>query len=152
VRSNFLVSAPAVVDEMWFDYKGIPLKWYLSPFLRLACARTTASLPAIQALPNRSAVRFDGLHVRAAVAAHCALPRFCSSLLSTLLATLPSTLCFRLYSLLATRFSLTISFQTGFPAQTILRCPTDDTVKQYYMNVLKEVYAHTTRRELLSRC
>ena len=29
VRDHFLVSAPAVVDEMWFDHNGIPLKWYL---------------------------------------------------------------------------------------------------------------------------
>lgn len=28
VRDHFLVSAPAVVDEMWFDHNGIPLKWY----------------------------------------------------------------------------------------------------------------------------
>lgn len=28
VRDHFLASAPAVVDEMWFDHNGIPMKWY----------------------------------------------------------------------------------------------------------------------------
>lgn len=35
VRDHFLVSAPAVVDEMWFDHNGIPLKWYHLHLLHL---------------------------------------------------------------------------------------------------------------------
>jgi len=28
VRAHFITAAPAIVDEMWFDYKGKPLKWH----------------------------------------------------------------------------------------------------------------------------
>jgi len=79
VRDHFLVSAPAVVDEMWFDHNGIPLKWHYPIGVLFDLMGSTLELP----------------------------------------------------------WQITVHFQ-GFPAQTILRCPTDDTVKQYYMNVLKE--------------
>jgi len=29
VREHFLLSAPVVVDEMWFDYNGTPLRWHV---------------------------------------------------------------------------------------------------------------------------
>lgn len=28
VREHFMLSAPVLIDEMWFDYKGTPLKWH----------------------------------------------------------------------------------------------------------------------------
>jgi hypothetical protein len=28
VRDHFVLSAPVLIDEMWFDYKGTPLRWY----------------------------------------------------------------------------------------------------------------------------
>ncbi len=35
VREHFLMSTPAVVDEMWLEYKDIPLKWYSFSLLGL---------------------------------------------------------------------------------------------------------------------
>jgi len=29
VREHFMISAPVVVDEMWFDYNGTPLRWHI---------------------------------------------------------------------------------------------------------------------------
>jgi len=28
IKEHFMLSAPTVVDEMWFDFNGIPLKWH----------------------------------------------------------------------------------------------------------------------------
>lgn len=39
VRDHFLASAPAVVDEIWFDYNGLPLKWYAMPLFRVVALR-----------------------------------------------------------------------------------------------------------------
>eukprot|EP01112_Ceratiomyxa_fruticulosa_P016780 TRINITY_DN5116_c0_g1_i3.p1 TRINITY_DN5116_c0_g1~~TRINITY_DN5116_c0_g1_i3.p1 ORF type:complete len:373 (-),score=78.06 TRINITY_DN5116_c0_g1_i3:79-1197(-) len=87
VKDHFSNAAPAVVDEIWFDYKGIPLKWHYPV-----------------------GVLYDLL--------------VGGSLLSSGKKTeLP--------------WPLTIHFQ-GFPANAILRCPNEETIRQHYNNVLKE--------------
>jgi len=82
VREHFMLSAPVLIDEMWFDYKGIPLKWH-----------------------HPVGVLFDMLH------ANSFAPE------------LP--------------WPLTVHFHE-FPEQDLLRCPNEETIKNHFMNTLKE--------------
>eukprot|EP00026_Physarum_polycephalum_P010694 Phypoly_transcript_10868.p1 GENE.Phypoly_transcript_10868~~Phypoly_transcript_10868.p1 ORF type:complete len:325 (+),score=68.06 Phypoly_transcript_10868:172-1146(+) len=82
VRDHFVLSAPVLIDEMWFDYKGTPLKWHLPIGLL-----------------------FDLLHPNATAPE---LP-----------------------------WPLTVHFHE-FPENDLLRCPNEETIKNHFMNTLKE--------------
>jgi len=69
VRAHFLPSAPAVEDEMWFDYQDVPLRWNI-PIGALAdilMQSSKAELPLpitvhFQAFPTQKILRCKNTH------------------------------------------------------------------------------------------
>eukprot|EP01102_Stenamoeba_stenopodia_P013786 TRINITY_DN4518_c0_g1_i1.p1 TRINITY_DN4518_c0_g1~~TRINITY_DN4518_c0_g1_i1.p1 ORF type:complete len:303 (-),score=85.96 TRINITY_DN4518_c0_g1_i1:61-900(-) len=78
-REHFLLATPVRVDEMWFDFIGLPLKWHYPIGVLFDLYASQQNLP----------------------------------------------------------WTLSVHFQ-GFPAQQLLRCPNEDTIKSHFMNALKE--------------
>jgi autophagy-related protein 5 len=82
VRDHFVLSAPVLIDEMWFDYKGTPLKWHLPIGLLFDLFHPEPTAPELP-------------------------------------------------------WPLTVHFHE-FPENDLLRCPNDETIKNHFMNTLKE--------------
>jgi len=79
VQNHFLLASPPIKNEIWFEYKGKPLKWQYPIGVLFDLLSNEGELP----------------------------------------------------------WSLSVHFQ-GFPVETILRCPNQETVKGLFVNVLKE--------------
>lgn len=108
-----MLSAPVVIDEMWFDFNGIPLKWcVMIGWGCIACRLTWRAL--FVGNMNMHELSDNSRHYPIGV----------------------------LYDLLATQqdlpWSVTVHFQE-FPSSVLLRCGAEDEVKSHVNNTLKEV-------------